>query len=441
MTNAPGFKQMHVAVVGGGIGGLSAAVALRRAGHRVDIFERRGFDVEVGASISCAANGSIHLEEWGIDVDAMSPVALMKLTMRDWETGEIQGVYDLSDYQKEWGRDYYMLHRQDMHKVLLAAATSEEGEGMPCKVHNNSVCDTIDLETNTITFLNGKSIQADLIIGADGIRSVVREQIGVKPDIKTSPQTCYRCNVLTKDIKALGLVKHSYEPAIQFWGGSEGRNGRSKYYKIVMSPCSGGEIVSFYCFMPTEMTNHREEGFTFKEVPVSDILQGRYSDLDPECLALLQNSKDRMPWRLYVHQPYTHWINKRVCLLGDAAHPMMPHQSQGACQAIEDAGALGIIFSAKYPEFTRDVEAGLRLYQAIRKPRATRVQEASARATENLGERIGFTSIQIEDEHLRPKSGNLTVREMNEYKMHDHIAAEVAKLRKARETPQEMAHL
>ena len=63
----------------------------------------------------------------------------MKLTMRDWETGEIQGGYDRSDYEREGGRVYYMLHRQDMHKVLLAAATAEEGEGMPCKVHNNSV--------------------------------------------------------------------------------------------------------------------------------------------------------------------------------------------------------------------------------------------------------------------------------------------------------------
>ncbi|KAF5333577.1 hypothetical protein D9611_002290 [Ephemerocybe angulata] len=434
-SQASGFKQLHVAVIGGGIGGLAAALSMRRAGHRVDIFERRGFDVEVGASISCAANGSVHLEDWGIDVKSMSPVALMKLTMRDWETGQIQGVYDLSDYEREWGRVYYMLHRQDMHKVLLDAATAEDGIGIPCQVHNNSPCDTVDLETNTVKFLNGTSIQADLIVGADGIR------IGVKPDIKTSPQTCYRCNVLTEDIKRLGLVKHSYEPAIQFWGGSEGKNGRSKYYKIVMAPCSNGEVVSFYCFMPTELTNHREEGFTFKEAPVSDILQGRYSDLDPECLALLKNSRERMPWRLYVHQAYTHWINKRTCLLGDAAHPMMPHQSQGAVQAIEDAGALGIIFSAKYPEFTRDVEAGLRLYQAIRKPRATRVQEASARATENVGERIGFTSIQVEDESLRPSEGSLTVREMNEYNMHQHVAAEVAKIRKARDAPQEMAHL
>lgn len=72
-----GFKQLHVAVIGGGIGGLAAAVSLRRAGHRVDIFERRGFDVEVGASISCAANGAVHLEDWGIDVKSMSPVALV----------------------------------------------------------------------------------------------------------------------------------------------------------------------------------------------------------------------------------------------------------------------------------------------------------------------------------------------------------------------------
>ncbi|KAH6915217.1 salicylate hydroxylase [Coprinopsis sp. MPI-PUGE-AT-0042] len=441
MSNSQGFRQLHVAIVGGGIGGLSAAVALRRAGHLVDVFERRGLDVEVGASISCAANGSVHLEEWGIDIKSMKPVALEKLIMRDWETGAVQGVYDLSNYEQDWGRVYYMLHRQDMHKVLLKTATAPEGPGTPCKVFTDSICDRVDLENNIIYFQNGKTVTADLIIGADGIRSVIREQIGVKPDIKSSPQTCYRCNVETKDIKRLGLVEHSYQPAIQFWGGSEGRNGRSKYYKIVMAPCAGGEIVSFYCFMPTELTNHREEGFAFKECPVSDITQGRYSDLDPECLALIENSKDRMPWRLYVHQPYTHWYAKRTCILGDAAHPMMPHQSQGACMAIEDAGALGIIFSSKYPEFTRDVEAGLRLYQEIRKSRATKVQSASVKATENIAERIGFTSIDIKDEMLKPKPGGLTIKEMNEYRMHDHVAAEVSKLRKNGDFSQEMAHL
>lgn len=132
-------------------------------------------------------------------------------------------------------------------------------------------------------------------------------------------------------------------------------------------------------------------------------------------------------------------------MLGDAAHPMMPHQSQGACQAIEDAAALGIIFSDRY-HFTRDIQAGLEMYQAIRKPRATRVQTASARATENLNERIGFTSLTPHDASLAAADGKLTskwlinciwvlthtrfpVNEMNGYKMQDHIASEVADLK------------
>lgn len=122
---------------------------------------------------------------------------------------------------------------------------------------------------------------------------------------------------------------------------------------------------------------------------------------------------------------------------------MMPHQSQGACMAIEDAAALGIIFSDKY-DFTNDIEAGLALYQIIREPRSTRVQEASWRATLNINERIGFTSLTAPEAELAAAADKLTsepqffiqqaflnvrtVNEMNSYKMHDHVATEVAKL-------------
>lgn len=175
--------------------------------------------------------------------------------------------------------------------------------------------------------------------------------------------------------------------------------------------------------MPTELTNHTQEGFRFAEVPVSDIMAGRYDRLDPKCADLIRNSVDRMPWRLYVHQPYPTWHKGKACLLGDAAHPMMPHQSQGACTAIEDAAALGIIFGRNY-DFAANVEAGLDFYEHIRKPRATRVQAASARATENLNERIGFTSLTAPEAALAAKEGKLTVNEMNEYDMHAHIAKE-----------------
>lgn len=128
------FKQLHFGIVGGGIGGLAAAVALRRAGHLVSVYERRGFDVELGASISCAANGTRFLYEWNVDISAGKPIVLMKLTMRDWEQGKILNEYDLSGYQKEWGYEYNMFYRIDMHRILLEAATSQQGKGTPCQV-------------------------------------------------------------------------------------------------------------------------------------------------------------------------------------------------------------------------------------------------------------------------------------------------------------------
>ncbi|KAF7330790.1 Salicylate hydroxylase [Mycena venus] len=128
------FKQLKVAVVGGGIGGLATAVALRRAGHRVDIYERRDFDVEVGASISCAANGTQWLREWEVDIPDMKPVILMNLVMREWETGKVLNDYKLDKYEEEWGNVYNMFHRQDMHKTLLETATATEGKGTPCRV-------------------------------------------------------------------------------------------------------------------------------------------------------------------------------------------------------------------------------------------------------------------------------------------------------------------
>ena len=80
-------------------------------------------------------------------------------------------------------------------------------------------------------------------------------------------------------------------------------------------------------FMPSELTTHHQEGFEFKEVPVEEILQGNYNQLDPDCLNLLRRSVDRMPWRLYVHQPYEYWHKGKACIMGDAAHPMMVSQT------------------------------------------------------------------------------------------------------------------
>ena len=103
MATGNGWKQLDIAVIGGGIGGQACAIALRRQGHKVTIYERADFAGEVGASISCAANGTKWLEEWGVNIELGDPVLLKKLISRDWNTGEPVSVYDLADYKDRWG--------------------------------------------------------------------------------------------------------------------------------------------------------------------------------------------------------------------------------------------------------------------------------------------------------------------------------------------------
>jgi salicylate hydroxylase len=103
MPSRDGWRKLDVAVVGGGIGGLCAAISLRRAGHQVTIYERADFAGEVGASISCAANGARWLHQWEVEVQKGDPVILRKLINRDWSTGEPVSIYDLADYKEKWG--------------------------------------------------------------------------------------------------------------------------------------------------------------------------------------------------------------------------------------------------------------------------------------------------------------------------------------------------
>ncbi|KAL3419499.1 salicylate hydroxylase [Phlyctema vagabunda] len=405
------WRELDVAVIGGGIGGLAAATSLRQAGHRVTIYERADFAGEVGASISCAANGTRWLEDWKVNVPIGRPVVLQKLISHDWKTGEVSNVYDLSDYKDKWGYVYNMFHRVNMHEMLMDSAMGDSHAGIPANLKVNHRCEEIDHEAGIITFANGVQAKHDLIIGADGIGSQVRKTLGIIPDREQSTSTCYHCIIETKDVRELGLNDLSPNSAIEFWGGQG-------IEKIVFSPCRDGEIHSFYCFFPTYKSNHAGEGWN--TTITKEELLAPFGDLDPELLALFKNSTDIKPWRLFVHQPYDHWQVGGTCILGDAAHPMLPDQSQGACQALEDAGALGVIFGKKYDfaSTPAEISKGLQIYEQVRKPRASRVQDASARARININERIGFSSntnnpnYKVADERKK-----LTIEEMNEYDM------------------------
>ncbi|CAI6090427.1 hypothetical protein V2G26_006014 [Clonostachys chloroleuca] len=415
------WRPLSVGVVGGGIGGMSVAIALRRAGHEVTIYERSDYAGEVGASVSCAANGTRWLHEWNVDVAKGDPVVLKKLINRDWKTGEPVSVYDLADYEERWGYVYNMFHRQYMHSMLKDSALGE-GEGQPAKLLVNHKCREIDLSTNIITFDNGVTARHDLIVGADGIGSAVRRIIGVHPAKRPAEQSCLHCNVRTEDAVKAGLVDYSEDAALEYWGGQEG-----KWDKIVLSPCNGGKLLSYYCFFPRDQGDYSNQAWGTEDRPLEELLNP-YPQLDRQVFKHLEIGTEIQPWRLWIHDPYPYIHKDKVCLLGDAGHPMMPHQSQGACMAIEDAAALGILFNKKY--FNGDVAEALAVYDQVRLPRATRVQAAAAKAAYNINERIGFSfnkdcpTYQVEDQKKV-----LTIEEMNAYDMYRDIEEKLAKVR------------
>jgi salicylate hydroxylase len=327
--------------------------------------------------------------------------------MRNWTDGIIRDVYDLSDYKSRWGYNYYMFHRINLHEQLQLTAKTL---GANIIVDHKAV--DVNFVEGIVTFDTGTSTRADIIIGADGVRSYVRELIGIVPQTKPCTSTCYRCVIPTSRVKQFGLKDFASDNAIQFWGGFG-------IDKIVLTSCSDGEIAAFYCFYPAEHNDRSEEGWNFSAT--SSMLRAPYPDLDPDLLAIFEHVEDIKLWKLVVHEPYPYWVKDRVVLLGDAAHPMLPDQSQGSCMAIEDAAALALIFSPEHwGKTVHTVEHGLQLYEQMRKPRATRVQEASARARENLNERIGWSSKQGND-NLENKTTKLTIDEINAYDMNDHL--------------------
>ncbi|PNY23449.1 Uncharacterized protein TCAP_06609 [Tolypocladium capitatum] len=394
-NSTPGWRRLDVGVVGGGIGGMSVAIALRRSGHKVTVYEKSDFAGEVGASVSCAANGTRWLHEWKVDVAEGDPVVLKKLINRDWKTGEPVSVYDLDDYEKRWGYVYNMFHRQDMHAMLKDCALRGEGEGTPARL----VCQEIDLAAGSVAFENGAVAQHDLIVGADGIGSAVRTAMGIRPAKRPSEQSCLHTNVTTEEAVKAGLVDYSKHSALEYWGGQEG-----KWDKIVLSPCNDGRLLSYYCFFPREKGDYANQTWGGEDRPVEELLE-LYPELDRQVFGHLKIGKEIRPWRLWIHDPYPYIHRSIVCLLGDAGHPMMPHQSQGACMAIEDAAALGILFNKA--NFRGDVAEALAVYDDVRLPRFSVNKDTP--------------TYRVDD----PKK-ILTIEEMNAYDMHKDVEEQLA---------------
>jgi salicylate hydroxylase len=369
---------LKVAVVGAGIAGLTTAAALARAGIPCQVHEQTAELGEVGAGIQLAPNATRLLRRLGSIRLAERAVMPSAIEMRRWDDGGVLGTTLLGQACLDrYGAPYYTFHRADLHSCLrdlLPAGTVVLGRRC---AGVRELPDGAELR-----FADGTTETADVVIGADGIRSVVR-QLFAADRPRFSGQAIYRGLVPASRVPHLAA-----EPKVTLWAGP-GRH-------CVSYPVAGGELVNFVATTPSESVS--TESWTTPG-RMTDLLAG-YTGWHDEVQTLLSNVETVTQWALHDRDPLGRWSGERVTLVGDAAHPMLPFAAQGANQAVEDA----FVLAECLREAEKDaIPAALQRYESLRRPRTDEVQHRS-RANER--------QFHLTDDERRPDDGTDSLHAM-----------------------------
>ena len=341
---------MRVAIVGGGIGGLTAALALIRQGIEPIVLERTAQLTEIGAGIQIAANGTLVLRELGLE-PALASVATVPLRYdyRDLATGRLLYHAPLgAEAATRYGALMYNVHRADLLALLRGALP----DGI---VRLGAECVSIaqDSRCATVTLRSGETIEADAVVGADGIHSVVREALHGPEDKQFANIVMWRALVPAARLAGLPLPV-----AGNYWFGI-GRN--------VISYWVRGDLYSLLAAVPAaEVTR---ESWT-ESGDVAELLRS-FDGAEPTVQKMLAAVESSFITGMYYRDPAPQWGDGRISLLGDAAHAMVPYLAQGACRAIEDAWILATCLRRHGPAA---VPAALAEYELRRRPRTTRLQ-------------------------------------------------------------------
>lgn len=346
-----GSSPLRVAIVGSGIGGLAAAVALQAKGFEVEVFDQAGELSAIGAGIALGGNGMRVLDDLGVGRAARDVASnLQRIQFHHWRSGEIFYEHPMGDwYDERMGGPFLGIHRADMHQVLLDAYQGEPQLGRRAAAVHESP-DGAEIE-----FADGTKVQADIVVGADGLRSAVRHHVAGPDEAVFSAMSCFR-----------GLVPAQKVPGSESMGLTfmlgPGRH-------LVIYPVRGGELVNFVAYVPDpEWTL---ESWSSKSEPAEAV--AAFDGWNDTVVSMLSNVQEVGRWALYDREPLRKWSTDRVTLLGDAAHPMLPHAGQGSNQAIEDAAALAFYLTAD----GLSVAEALQRYEHLRKARTRKIQMGS----------------------------------------------------------------
>lgn len=343
-----------IAMIGAGIGGTAAALSLLQSGFDVHVYERARELREVGAGIQVSPNASRILHRLGLaDTLADLGVKPLALHQRRWQDGRTLVRTPLAQAMEvAFGSPHYQMHRADVLKVLVAALPSERvhiGHRLTGLVDHG---DRVEAQ-----FENGARIDADVLVGADGIHSAVRRVLFGPDQPRFTGCMCYRGLVPAERIDHLAIPVEA-----QIWMGP----GKHFVHYYVRNE----QLLNFVAVI--EQDTWTKESWTDR-AEVADAIAA-FEGWHPQLRSILEATDETFVWALYDRPPMPRWSVGRVTLLGDACHPMLPFMAQGAAQAIEDGETLAACLARGAGQ---DVTDALRCYEALRLPRTARVQAAS----------------------------------------------------------------
>ncbi len=342
----------RVAIIGGGIGGLTAARALCQRGIEVAIYESAPELREIGAGVALGPNAMKVLRSLGLEDDVRAIAGRWEWALtRNGKTGRVISKTSRQQQATLFGSAGATAHRADLLDVLSHSVRSE-------LVTLGTRCIGVDPDgpVAVARFEDGREVEADVIIGADGIHSAARTSLFGPDAPRFTGKICYR-SVVGVDAVAGGPPPNDNAQ----WLGPHGT--------IVLYPVRRDELINVVCHYDDE--SYRHESWVSR-CERAEVLE-RYADWHESLLRIFSAGEVWYKWALYDRDPIPRWTRGRVGVLGDAAHPMLPYLGQGACQAIED----GCVLAAALAAEPADPLAGLALYERSRRPRASQVVLAS----------------------------------------------------------------